>query len=480
MSSEIAIKVENLSKGYQIYDRPRDRLKQFVLPRLRRAVNVAPKQYFRDFWALKDVSFEVKKGETVGIIGRNGSGKSTLLQMICGTLNPSSGTIQTHGRVAALLELGSGFNPEFTGRENIYLSSSLLGLTQEQTDERFERMAAFADIGTFIDQPIKTYSSGMFVRLAFAVIAHVDADILVIDEALAVGDAFFVQKCMRFLREFVRRGTLIFVSHDVGAVLSLCESAIWLQEGRLRAVGSPKALINGYMQALYEGKEDTVAEIAGHRDAVLSETPSPGPSVALGAGSEVSGDTARTHPRPAAGSLPRDMRADLINASTLRNDIQVFAFQPDAAGFGTGEARIFGVRFDDTKGQPLSLIVGGEAIVLTVDVFCNAALKGPIVGFIVKDRLGQVLFGDNTFLTTLDAPLVVGAGRRLRARFAFTLPRLPKGDYTVSAAIAEGSVVEHRQHHWMHDALSFKVQTSSVYSGLIGIPMSAIELTEVV
>lgn len=205
-SNEIAIKVQNLSKCYHIYDNPRDRLKQFVAPRLQRLTWQHPKQYFREFWALKDVSFEVKKGETVGIIGRNGSGKSTLLQMICGTLTPTQGSIETNGRIAALLELGSGFNPEFTGRENVYMNASVLGLSNKEIDARFDDIVAFSDIGDFIEQPVKTYSSGMMVRLAFAVIAHVDADILIIDEALAVGDAFFTQKCMRFLRGFMKTG----------------------------------------------------------------------------------------------------------------------------------------------------------------------------------------------------------------------------------------------------------------------------------
>ena len=191
------IRVENLSKCYQIYDKPQHRLWQGLFR--------GRKQFFREFWALKDVSFEVRRGETVGIIGRNGSGKSTLLQMICGTLTPTSGTIDVRGRVGALLELGAGFNPEFTGRENVYMNGSILGLTREEIDARYEDIVAFADIGQFIDQPLKTYSSGMYVRLAFAVIANIEADVLVIDEALAVGDAFFVQKCMRFLRRFLEK-----------------------------------------------------------------------------------------------------------------------------------------------------------------------------------------------------------------------------------------------------------------------------------
>lgn len=223
MSSDFAICVKNVTKTYQIYDKPQDRLKQSLWR--------GRKQFYSEFKALDDVSLEVKKRETVGIIGGNGSGKSTLLQIICGTLAPTAGTVEVNGRVAALLELGSGFNPEFTGRENVYMNASILGLSREEIDAKYDEILAFADIGAFVDQPVKTYSSGMVVRLAFAVIAHVDADILVVDEALSVGDAVFTQKCMRFIRLFQARGTLLFVSHDIGAVQNLCRSAIWLAHG---------------------------------------------------------------------------------------------------------------------------------------------------------------------------------------------------------------------------------------------------------
>ncbi|WP_278958632.1 ABC transporter ATP-binding protein [Aquipseudomonas alcaligenes] len=485
MSSEIAIKVESLSKCYQIYEKPHDRLKQYLLPRLQRAAGLPTKQFYREFWALKDVSFEIRKGETVGIIGRNGSGKSTLLQMICGTLSPTSGSIATHGRIAALLELGAGFNSEFTGRDNVYLSASLYGLTRDQIDERFDKIAAFADIGHFIDQPVKTYSSGMFVRLAFAVIANVDADILIIDEALAVGDAYFVQKCMRFLRNFAERGTLIFVSHDIGAVLNLCKSAFWLQQGVLRSAGTPKALINEYMQALYEEDSEPAAEkllnrptlsISEHQDgdnaSHLAAKPTAGK---ISAPQEWKAQTSNS--KPINASLPRDMRQDLFNASNLRTDIEVFSFKQDADSFGNNAAKIVDVRFEDHHERQLSWIVGGEDLRLSVDCDCAETINGPIIGFIVKDRLGQVLFGDNTYLTTSENPLSVPPNQRITAVFEFTMPRLPNGDYTISVAVAEGTQAEHVQHHWVHDALTFKVHTSSVYSGLVGIPMARIELS---
>ena len=252
MSSEISIKVENLSKCYQIYAQPRDRLKQFVLPRLQSIAGKSPKQYFREFLALKNVSFEIKKGETVGIIGRNGSGKSTLLQMICGTLNPTGGSIQTNGRIAALLELGSGFNPEFTGRENVFLNAAVLGLSLGETKSRYDEIVAFADIGDFLDQPVKTYSSGMAVRLAFAVAINVDPQILVVDEALSVGDELFQRKCFSRIEAIKKNGaTILFVSHAGSTIVELCDHAILMDAGEKLAMGKPKTIVGNYQKLLY-------------------------------------------------------------------------------------------------------------------------------------------------------------------------------------------------------------------------------------
>jgi len=246
--TDIAIRVSNLSKCHHIYDTPHDRLKQFVAPRIQKLCGKAPRQYFREFWANNDISFEVKKGESFAIIGRNGSGKSTLLQMICGTLNPTSGSIQTNGRIAALLELGSGFNPDFTGRENVYLNGSVLGMNVDAIDARLDDILAFADIGSFIDQPVKTYSSGMLVRLAFAVQVNVDPEILIVDEALSVGDFFFQQKCYARLREMRENGlTLLFVSHDMGTVRDLCPNSIYLIEGKAAFMGGSQEAIRMYL-----------------------------------------------------------------------------------------------------------------------------------------------------------------------------------------------------------------------------------------
>lgn len=255
-SGDIAISVSNLSKCYQIYDTPRDRLKQFVVPRLQRLAGQSPKEYFREFWALRDVSFDVRRSDVVGIIGRNGSGKSTLLKIICGTLNPSSGSIEARGRIAALLELGSSFNPEFTGRENVYFSAAVLGMQRDEMDSRFEDIESFANIGDFIDQPVKTYSSGMFVRLAFAVAIHVDPDILIVDEALSVGDIGFQNKCIEILKRMVANGvTILFVTHDMSTLQLLCTNVIWLDNGRVRASGDPVRTSQEYYVELTGVKE---------------------------------------------------------------------------------------------------------------------------------------------------------------------------------------------------------------------------------
>lgn len=449
MSFDIALKIDSLSKCYHIYETPKDRLLQLLFGKRR--------QFYKEFWALKSLSFTIRKGETVGFIGRNGSGKSTLLQLICGTLNPTSGTIQAHGRVAALLELGSGFNPEFTGRENVYLNAEMLGLSKDEIDQRFDDIARFADIGDFIEQPVKTYSSGMYVRLAFAVVAHVDADILVIDEALAVGDAVFTQKCMRFLRNFQKDGTVLFVSHDMGALHSLCQSAYWLDKGELKMAGEPKDVTAAYLAAIYEEQQ--------------------GPSVAQALPKRVAPEASDQSKSERIDQIPfRDMRRDFINQSSFRNDIQLFSFQEDAQSFGRGEARIQSVCLQDSAGQPLQWVVGGEPVTLQVRCHADRALSSPIVGFFIKDRLGQALFGDNTYLSFMDNPLAVPANSDFVAAFSFVMPILPVGDYSINAALADGDQHDHVQHHWIHEAMIFRSTASSITSGLVGIPMQGIAL----
>jgi lipopolysaccharide transport system ATP-binding protein len=334
---DCAVVAEGLSKAYLLWDNPRDRLKHPLRNMAARYLPIKPKTYYREFWALRDVGFTLHQGETLGIIGRNGSGKSTLLQVVCGVLTPTSGTFLTKGRVSALLELGSGFNPEFTGKDNVYMNASILGLSRQEVDERYDTIVDFADIGEFIDQPVKTYSSGMFVRLAFAIAAHVDAEILVVDEALAVGDAFFTQKCMRYMRNFREHGSLLFVSHDTGAVINLCDRAILLEHGGVKAEGSARDVCEVYLEDMFAAQQP----IDGAQEAPLP-----------------------SRVEHSAGYLDIvDQRLKYVNLSSYRNDIELFGLNEDTKAFGAGGARIADVQLvDPDNGARLSWVVGGERV----------------------------------------------------------------------------------------------------------------------
>ncbi|TAA44353.1 ABC transporter ATP-binding protein [Pseudoxanthomonas winnipegensis] len=443
------IEVDGLAKLYQIYDQPRDRLKQFFVPRLMRMVGKRQvPAFYKEYWALQDVSFQVRRGEAVGIVGRNGAGKSTLLQLICGTLTPTAGAAQVHGRVAALLELGAGFNPEFTGRENVYMSAALLGLDRAEIDERYESILAFADIGDFVNQPVKVYSSGMYVRLAFAVIAHVDADVLIVDEALAVGDSVFVQKCMRFLRAFRQRGTLLFVSHDTGSVLNFCDRALWLDKGHVRMHDSAQNVVSAYMEYCAQEVYGDMVKIRSLRTADAE-------------GADV--------PAPVLPSRP---------AMEKETELTLFSNIHNSDGWTSEAARIDSVVLLSRDGESLGVFHGGEQVQLRVSATAFRDLDGVIIGFFVKDRLGQSLFGEHTY-TYVEQPYRMTAGQTLEARFDFTVPLLPDGDYSMTVSIAEGNPWDNVQHHWLHDAVLIRVASTKLRYGLVGIPFDAVSLRPV-
>jgi len=410
MSSDIAIKVEGLSKCYQIYDQPRDRLKQFVLPKLQRVVGAKPKQYYKEFWALKDVSFEVKKGETIGIIGRNGSGKSTLLQMICGTLHPTGGSIQTYGRIAALLELGSGFNPEFTGRENVYMNGAVLGLSHEEIDQRYDAIASFADIGDFIDQPVKTYSSGMMVRLAFAVSIKVDPTLMIVDEALSVGDMNFQAKCMTALTRLQDNGaTVVFVSHDVGAVKSLCRQAVYLERGQLKAIGKAPEIAEQYVRAM---REEMSADVRAH--------------------SRVSAAIPKSKP-VSAEATPINESPDFIFKRSDEFDKRVAEHR-----YGSGGVRITYVELVDEEGNPVQVVAFNQVICIRIYVEAKSAREISINFQIRDDKkinivgCGFAQVGQETIKTT--------EGQRYIAVYTLRLP-LQEGSYSVMAQISEPIII---------------------------------------
>lgn len=435
MCSDIAIKVENLSKCYHIYNQPRDRLLQ-ILGRGR-------KQFYREFWALRDVSFEIRRGETVGVIGRNGSGKSTLLQLICGTLNQTTGSIEVNGRIASLLELGAGFNPEFTGRENVYLNASILGLSKAEIDTKYDDIVTFADIGDFIDQPVKTYSSGMYVRLAFAVITHVNADILVIDEALAVGDVFFQQKCMRFLRDFKDSGgSILFVSHDMGTVTSLCETALLLcPHGERQTIfGSAQAVCKLYLNEIYADPARCEFVESARREFGIRHT---GATVA-----------------PA-----QRLRAD----AQTENIYAISPFRHDADAFGERGAEILDAGFTSDAGDRLVCIRGGELVHFFIRVKAHRIVIWPAIGFMLKDRLGQYLFTEGTDKAFRKNQLSFSTGDIVDVIFSFRMPILSCGVYTMNVAIAEGIGDNHVQQHWIHDALRIESMSSRLAHGIGGV-----------
>lgn len=441
MSCSPVISLHNVSKFYEIYDRPRDRLWQILFR--------GRKKFYREYWACADINLEIYPGECLGIIGRNGAGKSTLLQLMAGTLAPSAGSVTVNGRLAALLELGSGFNPDFTGKENVFLNAAILGLSHTEIGARYKDICEFADIGDFMDRPVKTYSSGMALRVAFAVMANVDADILIIDEALAVGDAFFTQKCMRFLRDFMQNHTVIFVSHDTNAVCSLCSRAALMESGRITTLGSPLDVSRKYLEDLYADQQGD-----------LQLAPSP-----------------LSHQENAAPALPlKDMRQEIFNSSNLRNDLQIFPFEQDSQSFGSGHATVANVWLANAANEPYAWIVGGEVVYLHITCKAHKNIANPIIGFFVSNAYGQNLFGDNTWLALRNQSFQFAQDDTFEVVFGFQMPILAPGEYYVAVAIAEGTPEKHMQHHWRHEALVFVSHSSSVSSGLMGVPMLSVEL----
>lgn len=449
MYSESVIEARNISKVYLLYNKPEDRLKQMLVPRLKRFMapvlgGLLPrlrkdKPRYHEFWALRDVSVNLQPHETLGIIGQNGSGKSTLLQIICGTLTPSAGETRSRGRIAALLELGAGFNPDFTGRENVYLNASIYGLSTSEIDERMEAIINFAEIGEHIDQPVKTYSSGMFVRLAFSVIANIDADILVIDEALAVGDAYFQQKCMRFLRKFQEHGSIFFVSHDTGAMMNFCDRVIWLHHGSIKSQGDPKEVCEEYLAYLYQKHTGVESVSSPQRGAIETE--------------------AEIKQQPDVSYI------ELKDMPELSND----------RGFGDKAAEIFTCSLTNERGQAVNAVYGGELVELRIAFRAFSDLQSVIAGFVVKDRLGQYIFGNNTFGVTADNPPSMHCNDAAIARFRFHMPSLAPGTYSVAVAVASGTTKDHIQHHWLHEGLIFTSHTTIDTGVLIDIPMLEVD-----
>lgn len=444
--NEIAISVKNVSKCFKKYPHPVARLQEILLPGKSRA---------QEFWALQDISFEIPKGETLGVIGRNGSGKSTLLQIIAGTLAPTTGSVQVNGRISALLELGSGFNPEFTGRQNVFFNGRLLGLSQQEIEDRFDEIAGFADIGEFIDQPVKTYSSGMFVRLAFAVAVNVDPDVLIVDEALAVGDVVFQHRCIRRMRALMDSGiTTLFVSHDSSAIKTLCSSAIMIHDGKMHTSGSPNQVIIDYMKLVTELELNSCQDKSG----LELETPAPEPTEAVNPetlSSQVESVTESTASLETAIELvdaTRKKSARRGNRKALIEEVKLL----DQFEEYIGEVPIFGFN---------------EEVTLVVNLKVYEPLQGCIVGFFVCDKNGNEIIGSNTF----EEDLPIGRlepGEELQIKFRFKLP-LRTGSYSLTVAGSEN--YSSITFDWIDNAMVFQVlppNTGKQIYALVDQPMS--------
>ncbi len=439
MSSDPAVRVEQLCKCYQIYECPRDRLLQMLFR--------GHRTYYREFWALRDVSFTVAQGETVGIIGRNGSGKSTLLQMICGTLHPTGGSISTRGRIAALLELGSGFNPEFTGRENVYMNASILGLSHEEIDARFNDIAAFADIGEFIEQPIKTYSSGMVVRLAFAVQSQVNPDILIVDEALSVGDAKFQAKCFDRLNQLKQQGTsILLVTHSGEQIVTHCNRAILLDRGLMVEAGEPKRVVNRYLDMLFgKEKKDIPAGLPSSTPALPDE--------------------------PADLDFPLDSARD------------VFATRPGYNSheyrWGDGTAAILDFYLEAGGEVYPSSVASGQEITLVVAVKFLDELVRPILGITIKNKEGVTISGVNSETLSTDEFKAYGRAGTVIHAVARFICRLGPGDYFISLGVATRTGEEVTPRDRRYDAIHLVVRPEQTFFGLcdLGIKLNAYQFT---
>ena len=454
MSSELAVKIENLSKCYQVYERPHERLKQFVMPRLRCFAGLPAKHYYREFWALKSVSFEVKKGETVGIIGRNGSGKSTLLQIICGTLSPTSGSVTAHGRVAALLELGAGFNPEFTGRENVFMNASVLGLSKNEVDARFDEIAAFADIGEFIEQPVKTYSSGMIMRLAFAVAINVDPEILIVDEALSVGDELFQRKCFSRIETIRSAGaTILFVSHSGSTIVELCNHALLLDSGELLAMGVPKRIVGRYQKLLYAPQEKREAV----RDEIRQEE------------ENAAEERSKPYEFNSRTSVLLEELAQSLNIESKIHDSFDPSLKPlSTIAYGSHDAIIHDPAVHTLGGERVNNLTRGNVYFFRYRVVFNRPASNVKFGMLIKTTSGVELGGAISSSSKRTSSLYATTGNSFLVEFEFVC-RLNAGVYFMNAGVVGDVNGSETYLHRLVDVTMFRVmsETNNLGTGVI-------------
>lgn len=409
MDETTAIEVRHLTKSYKIFRTPYDRVKE--------ALNPFHRRYSTDFFALTDVSFSVRRGETLGIIGKNGAGKSTLLKIITGVLTPSGGTVEAHGRIASLLELGAGFNPEMSGLENIYLNGTIMGYTREEMEQRVPEIVSFADIGNFLYQPVKTYSSGMFARLAFAVNSNVNPDILIVDEALAVGDVFFQNKCFRKLESLREQGTtILFVSHDIGSVKQLCTHVLWLERGSVVMDGDPEVVCNRYFNAEIEERNKSI------------------------------------------DALGSDAQDDAIEeAAVVRGPRRVRLLASKQGDILSDKGRILAFDIRDKKGRSTAILQARKPYEVHVLLRAEEDIAQCILGITFTNPKGIDIIGTNTFSVSHGKNFPLHRGEILDVVFSFVMPPLLPGTYVWDTALSEGTQKTHRVLTWLHGVLRTEV-----------------------
>ncbi|WP_454752348.1 ABC transporter ATP-binding protein [Cupriavidus necator] len=466
-SNDLAISVSGVSKRYELYDTPRDRLKQFVVPRLASLAGSNAGPYFREFWALRDISFDVSKGEAVGIIGSNGSGKSTLLQIITGTLAPTMGEVRTQGRIAALLELGSGFNPDFTGRENVMLNGAVLGFSTDEILRRFDAIAAFADIGEHLDQPVRTYSSGMLVRLAFAVQVQLSPDILIVDEALAVGDALFQKRCYQQIERLLNDGvTLLFVSHDQETVRTLTNRSVLLNAGRMAAIGTSSEVVLEYRKLLHARESEYYTKIASDlKKTASARVPVVAEEMAESATSESTGESA-LEPAPEAQNRP---------VGRLE--------------FGDGGATIISTEVRDANGAASSVFHPGETIRIRIQFKTTRPLNQLNVGVRIRNKEGIKIYSWGTLNQDMQILAGIRGGEAFWSRKFGTnelvtveldFPcSLGSNLYEVQSTVTYEATPDYmgqRQLHWVDEAAFFQVlvkRDENFFGGIVDLGMRA-------
>lgn len=452
LSKDNALEIIDVSKCYQVFDSPVRRLKQFIVPNIERRLGKVPRVYHEEFWALQDISFNLPKGETLGVVGRNGSGKSTLLQIIAGTLSPTQGTVNIQGRVAALLELGAGFNGDFTGRENVYLNGALLGLSKEEIDNKLDDILSFADIGHFINTPVKTYSSGMMVRLAFAVQAQIDPEILIVDEALAVGDAKFQAKCFARLKQLKNNGTsILFVSHATEQIITHCDKALLLNDGSIVDNGAPKDIVNKYLDLLF-GKSSSANTKRTKEDNHLKSA------------SKIEKDQTDRF------NTSQEIEPVVIlqeNGFESRNNYNSNEFR-----WGDRAAEILDFSLVQAENLYPFSVSGNGNIKLKFLVKFNSTIFRPIFGFAVKTKDGVTIYNTNTNILEIPFIEVGEEGKSYTVNVELPM-RLFQGDYFISIGLASyntsGEVVPHDRRY---DSIHITVEPTPEFLGLVNLEAS--------